>query len=314
MPATLNGMPFSSRRASSDHSVSSTSSSFSSPATLTTSTTSSLFQPQSLPVIFQNQVAGSGSNGNHNNGSNPLQLFATALGQQLQRQQQQQQQQSGAYNHVAPLTPALSASMPVHSTTHQPFPSFRPVSSPDLLPTLLRPDISSPFSQPTVYPLPSTSATAIAVDNKQEDKLKSKSSNTLVLPPPRALPPRPPQTSAPRRYLGRQMRKQPPSAKMLLSNPAKEPAVPSRRMAHIISEQKRREKINGGFDELKSVIPECAENTDSKATILRKAVDYILLLEDELRRYSECYQAEDEEFDETLATYKEEEEDEVYVQ
>ncbi|KAG0063579.1 hypothetical protein BGZ92_005955 [Podila epicladia] len=49
-------------------------------------------------------------------------------------------------------------------------------------------------------------------------------------------------------------------------------------MAHILSEQKRREKINGGFDELKS-------NTDSKATILRKAVDYILLLEDELRKY-----------------------------
>jgi hypothetical protein len=32
--------------------------------------------------------------------------------------------------------------------------------------------------------------------------------------------------------------------------------VKSRRLAHILSEQKRREKINGGFDELKSVIPE----------------------------------------------------------
>ncbi|KAF9149498.1 hypothetical protein BG015_008717, partial [Linnemannia schmuckeri] len=31
--------------------------------------------------------------------------------------------------------------------------------------------------------------------------------------------------------------------------------VKSRRLAHILSEQKRREKINGGFDELKSVIP-----------------------------------------------------------
>lgn len=31
---------------------------------------------------------------------------------------------------------------------------------------------------------------------------------------------------------------------------------PNRRLAHILSEQKRREKINGGFDELKSVIPE----------------------------------------------------------
>ncbi|KAI1306269.1 hypothetical protein EDD11_004823 [Mortierella claussenii] len=60
-------------------------------------------------------------------------------------------------------------------------------------------------------------------------------------------------------------------------------------MAHIVSEQKRREKINGGFDELKSVIPECAQNTDSKATILRKAVDRILELEEELRRYIEIY-------------------------
>lgn len=67
---------------------------------------------------------------------------------------------------------------------------------------------------------------------------------------------------------------------------------PTRRVAHIISEQKRREKINGGFDELKSVIPECAQNTDSKATILRKAVDYIISLEDELRKYVELYQLE----------------------
>jgi hypothetical protein len=31
---------------------------------------------------------------------------------------------------------------------------------------------------------------------------------------------------------------------------------PTRRVAHIVSEQKRREKINAGFEELKSVIPE----------------------------------------------------------
>ncbi|KAG9066083.1 hypothetical protein KI688_001302 [Linnemannia hyalina] len=65
--------------------------------------------------------------------------------------------------------------------------------------------------------------------------------------------------------------------------------VKSRRLAHILSEQKRREKINGGFDELKSVIPDCAQNTDSKATILRKATAYILMLEEELKRYSDTY-------------------------
>ncbi|KAF9091857.1 hypothetical protein BGX29_002727 [Mortierella sp. GBA35] len=64
---------------------------------------------------------------------------------------------------------------------------------------------------------------------------------------------------------------------------------PNRRLAHILSEQKRREKINGGFDELKSVIPDCAQNTDSKATILRKATAYILLLEEELKRYTDAY-------------------------
>ncbi|KAF9190917.1 hypothetical protein BGZ51_008066 [Haplosporangium sp. Z 767] len=63
----------------------------------------------------------------------------------------------------------------------------------------------------------------------------------------------------------------------------------NRRLAHILSEQKRREKINGGFDELKSVIPDCSQNTDSKATILRKATAYILALEDELRRYTGPY-------------------------
>ncbi|KAF9919424.1 hypothetical protein BGZ65_012211, partial [Modicella reniformis] len=61
------------------------------------------------------------------------------------------------------------------------------------------------------------------------------------------------------------------------------------RVAHIVSEQKRREKINSGFEELKSVIPECAQNTDSKASILRKAVDRILELEEELRKYAEAY-------------------------
>ncbi|KAG9323877.1 hypothetical protein KVV02_003537 [Mortierella alpina] len=65
---------------------------------------------------------------------------------------------------------------------------------------------------------------------------------------------------------------------------------PNRRLAHILSEQKRREKINGGFDELKSVIPDCAENADSKAMILKKATAYILMLEDELKRYADICQ------------------------
>ncbi|KAG0296334.1 hypothetical protein BGZ98_001016 [Dissophora globulifera] len=109
-------------------------------------------------------------------------------------------------------------------------------------------------------------------------------SSSLVLPPTRrTMPSRSPQTSQPRKYLGRQARR--PQVNTI----AKEVIEPTRRMAHILSEQKRREKINGGFDELKSVIPECADNTDSKATILRKAVDRIIELENEIRRYVDYY-------------------------
>ncbi|KAI1316596.1 hypothetical protein EDD11_009721 [Mortierella claussenii] len=107
---------------------------------------------------------------------------------------------------------------------------------------------------------------------------------------PRTIPPRPPQSSAPRKYHGRQMRKVPMSSldHQQISG-VRELVPPTRRLAHIQSEQKRREKINTGFDELKSVIPECAQNTDSKATILRKAVDRILELEDELRKYTDDF-------------------------
>ncbi|KAK3828866.1 MAG: hypothetical protein J3Q66DRAFT_323772 [Benniella sp.] len=127
----------------------------------------------------------------------------------------------------------------------------------------------------------------------------------IVIPVrPRVLPPRPPQLTAPRKYHGRQMRKIPNSSvdHRQISG-LEELMSPTRRVAHIVSEQKRREKINAGFEELKSVIPECAQNTDSKASILRKAVDRILELEEELRKFTDVYQQEraeeeDEEDDE----------------
>ncbi|KAG0020246.1 hypothetical protein BGZ80_004537 [Entomortierella chlamydospora] len=48
------------------------------------------------------------------------------------------------------------------------------------------------------------------------------------------------------------------TARILHKSSTREVAAvgPNRRLAHILSEQKRREKINGGFDELKSVVPE----------------------------------------------------------
>ena len=44
----------------------------------------------------------------------------------------------------------------------------------------------------------------------------------------------------------------------------------TRREAHVLSEQKRRQTINDGFDLLKSVLPHCDTTHDSKAAILRK--------------------------------------------
>ncbi|KAG0273549.1 hypothetical protein BGZ95_010638 [Linnemannia exigua] len=104
------------------------------------------------------------------------------------------------------------------------------------------------------------------------------------------IPPRAPETGTPRKYHGRQLRKVPIPTIDLVSGVREYVVPPTRRLAHILSEQKRREKINAGFEELKSVIPECAQNTDSKATILRKAVDRILELEQELRKYTSDFE------------------------
>ncbi|KAF9111298.1 hypothetical protein BGX27_005137 [Mortierella sp. AM989] len=213
---------------------------------MTTTPTTSSFQPQSLPMIYPNQSSGgfiptsSAQNPSFN-------AFSSALSQHFQRQQQQQQMSSAA----------MSSSLPAHSSFNQ----FQHAQQ----------------QQPPQSP-------------QQRQRSRSKSLTIpapRIIPPSRILPLRTPQTSAPRKYHGRQTRKLPTAPPV-----SKEPVDPTRRVAHIISEQKRREKINGGFDELKSVIPECAQNTDSKATILRKAVDYIMALEDELRKYVDLYQLE----------------------
>ncbi|WWC92184.1 uncharacterized protein L201_007138 [Kwoniella dendrophila CBS 6074] len=57
----------------------------------------------------------------------------------------------------------------------------------------------------------------------------------------------------------------------------------SRRLAHLMSEQKRRESINSGFQALRQALPSSLP-TDSKAIILRKAVSHITYLEDLVRR------------------------------
>ncbi|KAF9101545.1 hypothetical protein BGX29_005499 [Mortierella sp. GBA35] len=243
------------------------------------------FQPhQGLPIIYQNQAtfnsftASRGPNnhfgfndGNNTAAANSISGLTSALGQQLQRQQMlQEQQQQNQYHAFQTSGPIMSASLPAHS-------SFQPYYQ-----QMAQASQKQQQEQQQQQEQPQQQQED---DSSQEERRRSRSKSVTLIPPPRrTMPPRPPQTSAPRKYLGRQARKVP------IVNEVKEVTTPTRRMAHILSEQKRREKINGGFDELKSVIPDCAENTDSKATILRKAVDYICLLEDELRRYAEVFE------------------------
>lgn len=58
--------------------------------------------------------------------------------------------------------------------------------------------------------------------------------------------------------------------------------TPSRRQAHIASEQKRRQHINEGFEELRVIVPTCRNANDSKASILKKTVHYVKFLESKL--------------------------------
>jgi hypothetical protein len=61
-------------------------------------------------------------------------------------------------------------------------------------------------------------------------------------------------------------------------------SISSRKHAHILSEQRRRENINGGFKQLKNAVPFCKGTQDSKAMILKKAVEYIGHLQQELNQ------------------------------
>ncbi|KAF9905657.1 hypothetical protein EC991_001487 [Linnemannia zychae] len=256
------------------------------PSTSSSGSSSSTFPFQAqpgLPVIYQNQATfnsfassrgsnshfGFSDNAGNNTGANNISGLTSALGQQLQRQQMLQDQQHNQYQAFPTSGPTLSTSLPAHS-------NFQPYYQQMAQSTQKQQEQTQQQQQQEQQN---------EDDDAEEDGRRSRSKSLTLIPPPRrTLPPRAPQTSAPRKYLGRQARKVP------IVNEVKEVTTPTRRMAHILSEQKRREKINGGFDELKSVIPECAENTDSKATILRKAVDYICLLEDELRRYAEVFE------------------------
>lgn len=58
----------------------------------------------------------------------------------------------------------------------------------------------------------------------------------------------------------------------------------NRRVAHLLSEQKRRESINTGFEDLRQAIPACRDGQDSKATILKRALEYIRELEEVVER------------------------------
>lgn len=220
---------------------------------------------QNLSGAYQNQTSQSNSLLAQSN------MFTSALGQQLQRQQQQQQQQF--------QQPSQHQQQQQQGHTEESMSSYHQMSSASQFSSSLPAQSAiSPFSQhqqqhlqnnyqhhhnsnyqPQFYdhqsaPQQQQQHHQPQIHDSQDDRERSRSkSASLVIPPAtRAIPPRPPQTSAPRKYHGRQSRKAPPP----ITNVVKEVVAPTRRMAHILSEQKRREKINGGFDELKTVIPE----------------------------------------------------------
>ncbi|KAG0254748.1 hypothetical protein BG011_005535 [Mortierella polycephala] len=214
-----------------------------SPTHLATTPTTSSFQQQSLPMIYQNQASGiMGSHHGHpphasgflptSSAAPSFNVFSSALSQHFQRQQQQQM-----------TSAALSSSLPAHSGFNQlqQQPHLAHTQHIQNQPREQQDENQQQGRQP----------------GKQQSQKRTRSKSLTIpapriIPPTRILPPRQPQTSAPRKYHGRQQRKV-PSAQ---PTTPKENADPTRRVAHIISEQKRREKINGGFDELKSVIPE----------------------------------------------------------
>lgn len=62
---------------------------------------------------------------------------------------------------------------------------------------------------------------------------------------------------------------------------------PIRRQMHIVSEQKRRQTINEGFEELRNLVPACKNYNDSKASVLKKTVYYIKYLQEKLAESSD---------------------------
>lgn len=57
-----------------------------------------------------------------------------------------------------------------------------------------------------------------------------------------------------------------------------------RRRNHLESEKRRRENIKSGMDGLLSLVPKCQDKGLSKAVILNETRDYLMLLQDELRK------------------------------
>ncbi|KAF9173271.1 hypothetical protein BGX21_003342 [Mortierella sp. AD011] len=201
------------------------------------------FQPQnSHPSTFQNQALTNNNlmSGNQNNsGNGSSNVYTSALGQQLQLQRQQHQQQQ-----------EQPQEQRQEQQLRQGASSYQQDSTPPVISTSL-PSFPTSQYQPHHQHQHQQSQSATHGNDRSQVHTSTSNSKSLVLPR-RSLPLRPPETSAPRKYHGRNIRK----PVVPVENIVKEVVTPTRRMAHIISEQKRREKINDGFEELKSVIPE----------------------------------------------------------
>lgn len=303
-PSTRSGSGYSSGIYTSSSTAHQTPTSSSSPLTTTPSTMpqtlSSLYQGSNLPLGLNINNNNGGNEGNRGqfafsqNGLTSDMLSSTGSGQFFQGQtgrpnQHQQQLTPGSSMQALPSHSAFnqySLNSQYGSYQQQPTPGQSPQSKQLYIGAFSKSHDSTTTNNNNnnndnvSNQNDGSRNTSDSMSTSESDRGRSRSRSVagpLVIPT-RNIPPRAPQTTAPRKYHGRQSRKPlldhpmphhhlqqyqgfvpshyHPSSSPYQHYPTREPVPPTRRIAHILSEQKRREKINGGFDELKSVIPE----------------------------------------------------------
>ncbi|KAG5360320.1 hypothetical protein CJU89_3385 [Yarrowia sp. B02] len=178
-------------------------------------------------------------------------------------------------NVIQPAEQPVVNTSPGHSPVAQPLqtnPADSPTHVPQLPPTLNRKSSSSNFKISKSPPKSLRKAKSMAALG---------SSLTNYPPPPMPDYEYDDEPASPTAIKTEQLEPATPSIPIISTLPSST-SVSSRRHAHILSEQRRRENINGGFQQLRNSVPYCRGTQLSKAVILKKAVEYIAALEEEV--------------------------------